>query len=40
MENEEGILRYPIQGKGNYCLKLKIGKLKTKKLLKISMYIR
>ena len=40
MENEVGILRYPIQGKGNYCLKLKIGKLKTKKLLKISRYIR
>ena len=34
IENEEGIL---IQGKGNYCLKLKKGKLKTKKLLKITI---
>ena len=36
IENEEGIL---IQGKGNYCLKLKKGKLKLKscwKLLGIS----
>ena len=32
--NEEGIL---IQGKGNYCLKLKKEKLKTKKLLKITI---
>ena len=32
IENEEGIL---IQGKGNYCSKLKKWKLKTKKLLKI-----
>ena len=32
IENEEGIL---IQGKGHYCSKLKKGKLKTKKLLKI-----
>ena len=31
---EEGIL---IQGKGNYCLKLKKRKLKTKKLLKITI---
>ena len=37
IENEEGIL---IQAKGNYCSKLKEGKLKTKKLLKISRYIR
>ena len=37
IENEEGIL---IQGKGNYCSKLKKGKLKTKKLLKITSYIR
>ena len=37
IENEEGIL---IQGKGNYCSKLKKGKLKTKKLLKITRYIR
>ena len=36
IENEEGIL---IQGKGNYCLKLKKGKLKTKKQLKITRYI-
>ena len=36
IENEEGIL---IQGKGNYCSKLKKGKLKTKKLLKIARYI-
>ena len=34
IENEEGIL---IQGKGNYCSKLKKGKLKTKKLLKITI---
>ena len=34
IENEEGIL---IQGKGNYCSKLKKGKLKTKKLLKIAI---
>ena len=34
IENEEGIL---FQGKGNYCLKLKKGKLKTKKLLKITI---
>ena len=33
IENEEGIL---IQGKGNCCSKLKGGKLKTKKLLKIA----
>ena len=32
--NEEGIF---IQGKGNYCLKLKKRKLKTKKLLKITI---
>ena len=32
IENEEGIL---IQGKGNYCSKLKKGKLKPKKLLKL-----
>ena len=37
MENEEGILRYPIQGKGNYCLKLKIGKLKTRNLLNVTI---
>ena len=37
IENEERIL---IQGKGNYCSKLKKGKLKTKKLLKITRYIR
>ena len=37
IENEEGI---PIQGKGNYCSKLKKGKLKTKKLLKIIRYVR
>ena len=30
IEYEEGIV---IQGKGNYCSKLKKGKLKTKKLL-------
>ena len=36
IENE-GIF---IQGKGNYCSKLKKGKLKTKKLLKITRYIR
>ena len=34
IENEEGML---IQGKGNYCSKLKKGKLKTKKLLKITI---
>ena len=34
IENEEGIL---IQAKGNYCSKLKRGKLKTKKLLKITI---
>ena len=34
IENEEGIL---IQGKGNYCSKLKKGKLKTKKLLKTTI---
>ena len=34
IENEEGI---PIQGKGNYRSKLKKGKLKTKKLLKITI---
>ena len=32
IEKEEGIL---IQGKGNYCSKLKKGKLKPKKLLKL-----
>ena len=37
IENEEGIL---IQGKGNYCSKLKKWKLKTKKLLKITRYIK
>ena len=37
MENDKGIL---IQEKGNYCLKLKKGKLKTRKLLKITRYIR
>ena len=37
IENEEQTL---IQGKGNYCSKLKKGKLKTKKLLKIVRYIR
>ena len=37
IENEEGILT---QGKGNYCPKLKKGKLKTKKLLQITRYIR
>ena len=37
IENEEGML---IQGKGNYCSKLKKGKLKTKKLLDIIRYIR
>ena len=31
---------YFIQGKGKYCSKLKKGKLKTKKLLKITRYIR
>ena len=34
IENEEGIL---IQGKGNYCSKLKKRKLRTKKLLKITI---
>ena len=34
IENEEGIV---IQGKGNYCSKLKKGKLRTKKLLKITI---
>ena len=34
IENEEGIL---IQEKGIYCSKLKKGKLKTKKLLKITI---
>ena len=34
IENEEGIL---MQGKGNYFSKLKRGKLKTKKLLKITI---
>ena len=34
IENEERIL---IQGKGNYCSKLKKRKLKTKKLLKITI---
>ena len=34
IENEEGIL---IQGKINYCSKLKKEKLKTKKLLKITI---
>ena len=34
IENEEGIL---IQGRGNYCSKLKKGKLKTEKLSKISI---
>ena len=33
LENEKGIL---IQEKGNYCSKLKKGKFKTKKLLKIT----
>ena len=37
IENEEGIL---IQGKGNYCWKVKKGKLNIKKLLKIARYIR
>ena len=34
IENEEGMI---IQGKRNYCSKLKKGKLKTKKLLKITI---
>ena len=34
MENEEGIL---VQGKRNYCSKLKKGKLKIKKLFKITI---
>ena len=34
IEYEEGIL---IRGKGNYCWKFKKGKLKTKKLLKITI---
>ena len=37
IENEEGLLT---QGKENYCSKLKKEKLKTKKLLKVSGYIR
>ena len=37
IENEEGIL---FQGKENHCSKLKKGKLKSKKLLKITRYIR
>ena len=37
IKNEQEIL---IEGKGNYCLKLKKGMLKTKKLLKITSYIR
>ena len=37
IETEEGILIY---GKGNYCSTLKKGKFKTKKLLKITRYIR
>ena len=36
MENEEGIL---IQVKRNHCSKLKKGKLKAKKLLKITAII-
>ena len=36
IENEKGI-GVLIQGKGNYCSKLKRGKLKTKKLLKITI---
>ena len=38
VENEEGILL--IQEKGNYLSKLKKGKLKSEKLLKITRYIR
>ena len=34
IEYEEGILT---RGKGNYCWKFKKGKLKTKKLLKITI---
>ena len=34
IENEEGIF---FQGKENYCSKLEKGKLKTKKLLKITI---
>ena len=34
IENEEGIL---MQGKGNYCSKLKRGKLKTKEMSKITI---
>ena len=34
MEYKEGI---PIEGKGSYCSKLKKGKLKTKKLFKITI---
>ena len=34
IKNEEVIL---MQGKGNYCSKFKKGKLKTKKLLKITI---
>ena len=37
IENQERIF---IQEKGNYCSKLKEGKLGTKKLLKITWYIR
>ena len=37
IENEEEIL---IQRNGNYCSKLKKGKLKIEKLLKITSYIR
>ena len=37
IKNEEGTL---IQEEGNYCLELKKGKLKTKKLLKITRYIK
>ena len=31
------IVEYNIVGKGNYCSKLKKGKLKTKKLLKLNI---
>ena len=37
IKNEDGIL---IQGKGNYCLKFKKGKLKSKKFLKFTRHIR
>ena len=37
IENEDGIL---IQEKRDYCSKLKKGKLKTKKLLKVTKCIR